>query len=80
MRRSFDKLSVMVEEYIGQDPASGHMFVFRNRSANRLKILYWDGTALCLWYKRLMRGCFTIKPGIDNDFMLTEELFYNLIS
>ena len=80
MRRSFDKLSVMVAEYIGQDPTSGHMFLFRNRAANRLKILYWDGNSLCLWYKRLMRGCFTIKPGIDSDFMLTEAMFYDLIS
>jgi transposase len=79
MRRSFDKLSVMASEYVGKDPTSGHMFLFRNRAANRLKILYWDGGSFCLWYKRLDRGSFNIQPGLGNDFEMTPEMFYNLI-
>jgi transposase len=58
MRKGFEGLFGLVRDHLGQDPLSGHLFLFINRSRTRLKVLVWDGTGLWVCAKRLERGRF----------------------
>lgn len=58
MRKSFDGLSALVKHTLGEDPVSGHLFVFVNRKQTYVKVLYFDRSGYCLWAKRLERGRF----------------------
>ena len=65
MRRGFDGLSGQVQTVLQQQPFSGHVFVFRWRRGDIVKLLWWDGDGLCLFAKRLERGRF-IWPKAEN--------------
>jgi transposase len=58
MRKGFDGLAHLVQSVLAEDPLSGHLFVFRNRRGDRLKILYWTCDGFALWYRRLEKGAF----------------------
>lgn len=58
MRCSFEGLTARVVSVLEADPFSGHLFVFRNRRGDRVKILWWDRSGFVLWYKRLEKGTF----------------------
>src|SRR5229473_307832 len=65
MRCGFDRLAERVKTVIGENPQSGHLFVFRSRRGDRLKILVWDRDGFVLWYKRLEAGVFKM-PRVEN--------------
>ena len=58
MRKSFDGLYALTRQRLGADPLSGDLYVFINRRATQIKVLYWDRTGFCLWAKRLEWGRF----------------------
>ena len=60
MRCGFDRLAERVKTVVGEDPLSGHLFVFRSRRGDRLKILLWERDGFVLWYKRLEAGVFKL--------------------
>jgi transposase len=60
MRCGFDRLAERVKAVIGENPLSGHLFVFRSRRGDRLKILVWERDGFVLWYKRLEAGVFKL--------------------
>lgn len=58
MRKGLDGLAELVKATLKADPYCGHLFLFRGKSAGLLKILFWDGSGLCLYTKRLAEGGF----------------------
>ena len=58
MRKGFDGLAALVQTALAENPFCGHVFVFRGRRGDLIKILWWDGQGLCLFAKRLEKGRF----------------------
>lgn len=66
MRKGFEGLHGLVRDYLGQDPLSGHLFLFTNKTKTRLKALVWDGSGLWVCAKRLEKGRFR-WPAVSSD-------------
>ena len=67
MNYSFDRLMGRAQEVFDQDATSGHLFLFLNRSRDRMKILFWDRDGFCIWYKRLERGTFQLLTPTNDE-------------
>jgi transposase len=72
LRRGFTGLSAIVQTVLQQDPFSGHVFVFRGRRGDLIKVLWWDDDGLCLFAKRLEKGRFVWPQAESGSVSLTK--------
>jgi transposase len=78
LRWGFDRLAGVVTERVGRSARSGALFVFRGRRGDAIKVLFFDGTGMCIFYKRLDRGTFrwpeALPPGTTSVAVDEREL------
>ena len=79
MRKSVDGLSVLVASELGEEPLSGHLFLFRNRRGDRMKALWWDRNGYAVWYKRLEKGRFSFPQPSRGRITISPEAFQLLV-
>lgn len=70
-RKGMDGLAALVMQQLGADPYSGVVYVFRARRADRVKLVWWDGTGLCLFHKKLESGGFRWPKAEDGVMRLS---------
>lgn len=83
LRWGFDRLCGIVSDRIGRRPRSGAVFVFFGRRRHAMKVLYFDGTGLCIFYKRLDAGTFNLPlshDGRSRTVVLTERELEDLFA
>lgn len=73
MRKSFDGLAVLAEEVIKENPLQGHLFVFRNKQSDKIKLLWWDRNGFAIFYKRLEKGRFKFPRRQGNRMIIDQE-------
>jgi len=71
MRRGFASLAAQLEATLQLDPFSGHLFVFRGRRGDLIKMIWWDGQGTCLFAKRLEKGRFVWPSAKDGRVSMT---------
>jgi transposase len=79
-RKSFDTLCEVIRMALGRDPLNGDLFVFRNRQANRVKVLFWDVNGLVLYVKRLERGTFCFPTAQQASITVTSVELMELLA
>ena len=80
MRKSFDSLSEVVKSFLGHDPLSGNLFVFRNKGGHLMKVLWWDRDGLTIYYKRLEDGEFQFPRGNTPSIEISCDGLLRLLS
>ncbi len=71
MRKGFASLALQAQGVLREDPHSGHLFVFRGRRGDLIKVIWWDGQGACLFSKRLERGRFVWPSPADGKLCVT---------
>ena len=79
-RKGMDSLAALVAQALASDSFTGDVFIFRSKRLDRLKLLVWDGSGLCLVTKRLESGAFTWPPVRDGAVTLTAAQMRLLVS
>jgi transposase len=72
MRKGFDGLAALVQQSLAEDPFSGHIFVFRGKRGDLVKLLWWAGDGACLFAKRLEHGRFVWPQAMSGSVHLTQ--------
>lgn len=79
-RKQIDGVVILVADHLNLNPTSGQLFLFRNRTQNKLKILWWDKNGFWLFYKRLEKGKFKFPKISENTLELSREQMVWLLS
>jgi transposase len=79
LRGGFNRLCALVKNRLHADPLSGQLYVFSNRTRNRMKVLYWDGSGFWVCAKRLEQGCFAWPQSSELSSALRGEQWNNLV-
>lgn len=79
MRKGFDGLSAVTHTVLKEDPLSGHVFVFRGRLGDRVKVLYWDGQGMVMIYKRLEKAGFVWPSAANGKVSITPAQLCSLL-
>lgn len=79
-RKQMDGLIILVADHLQLNPASGQLFLFRNRSAKKIKILWWDRNGFWLLYKRFEQGRLKFPSSTDSVIELTRDQLGWLLS
>ena len=80
MRKSIDGLCILVVDALNMHPASGSLFLFRNRRGDKLKALYYERNCFTLWYRRLEKGRFIFPRNASGGMELSAEHFAWILS
>jgi len=79
-RKQIDGIVMLIADHLQLNPASGQLFLFRNRHANKIKMLWWDKNGFWLCYKRLEKGKLKFPSIIDQALELTRDQLSWLLS
>jgi len=80
MRKSMDSLCTLIADQLSLNPANGYLFLFRNKSGNQLKCLYYEPNCFSLWYRRLEKGRFTFPKDKNGHIEMTQDHFKWLLA
>lgn len=80
MRKSIDTLCILISDVLKMNPMDGHLFLFRSKSGNKLKALYYEQNCFTLWYRRLEKGKFVFPKNAQGSIEMTSEHFSWLLA
>jgi len=80
MRKSIDSLCTLISDQLSLNPSDGHLFIFRNKSGNKLKCLYYEPNCFSFWYRRLEKGKFIFPKDKMGHIEVTTEHFKWLLA